>query len=217
MRVTYSLVDAKTMRQLHADAVDANIADAFAVEDQVVDGVVRMLGIEVKSSDQVVLAAHGTSDPSAYDQYLRGRGYLLDYHKHENIESAISAFNRALTLDPKYADAYAGVGKAYFLGYQEGVGGGEWIERARSACEHAVAYGPKLADAYTCLGGVYRGTGEYEKAIVQLGKSTTLDPTNDDAFRGLADAYQKLNRPAEAEATFKKAISLRPQYWDGYS
>jgi eukaryotic-like serine/threonine-protein kinase len=217
MRVTYSLVDAKTMRQLHADAVDANVADAFAVEDQVVDGVIRMLGLKVKSSDQVALAAHGTSDPSAYDQYLRGRGYLLDYHKHENIESAISAFNRALTLDPKYAEAYAGVGKAYFLGYQEGVGGGEWIERARSACERAVASGPKLAEAYTCLGGVYRGTGEYEKAIVQLRKATTLDPTNDDAFRGLADGYQKLNRPAEAEATFKKAISLRPQYWDGYN
>ena len=217
MRVTYSLVDAKTMRQLHADAVDANIADAFAVEDQVVDGVVRMLGIEVKSSDQVVLAAHGTSDPSAYDQYLRGRGYLLDYHKHENIESAISAFNRALTLDPKYAEAYAGVGKAYWLGYEEGVGASEWMEKAKSACNHAATSAPKLAEAYTCLGSVYRTTGEYEKAVTQFQKATTLDPTGDDAFRGLAEAFRKLNKPTEAEATFKKAISLRPQYWAGYS
>ena len=217
MRVTYSLVDAKSMRQLHADAVDANVADAFAVEDQVVDGVIRMLGLKVKSSDQVVLAAHGTSDPSAYDQYLRGRGYLLDYHKHENIESAISAFNRALTLDPKYAEAYAGVGKAYWLGYEEGVGGSEWMEKAKSACNHAATSAPKLAEAYTCLGSVYRTTGEYEKAVTQLQKATTLDPTSDDAFRGLAEAFRKLNRPAEAEATFKKAISLRPQYWAGYS
>ena len=48
-------------------------------------------------------------------------------------------------------------------------------------------------------------------------KATALDPTSDDAFRGLAEAYRKLNKPAEAEATYRKAISLRPQYWAGYS
>jgi hypothetical protein len=99
-----------------------------------VDGTLRMLGLSIQTNDRVVLAAHGTSDPSAYDQFLRGRGYLLDYHKHENIDSAISAFNRALSLDPKYAEAYAGLGKAYWVGYEEGQGSGEWMEKARSAC-----------------------------------------------------------------------------------
>jgi tetratricopeptide (TPR) repeat protein len=217
VRVTYTLVDAKTMRQLHADTVDADVADAFAVEDRVVDGVIGMLGLEIRGNDRVVLASHGTGDPSAYDQYLRGRGYLLDYHKHENIDSAISAFNRAITLDSKYAQAYAALGEAYWLGYQEGQGGKDWMEKARSACDHAVTSTPKLADGYACLGRVNSGTGEYEKAVTQFQKATALDPTSDDAFRGLADAYQKLNKPAEAEATYKKAISLRPQYWAGYS
>ena len=122
VRVTYALVDARTNRQLHAEMFDADVSDAFAVEDRVVDGTLRMLGLSVQSNDRVVLAAHGTGDPSAYDQFLRGRGYLLDYHKHENIDSAISAFNRALTLDPKYAEAYAGLGKAYWVGYEEGRG-----------------------------------------------------------------------------------------------
>ena len=139
VRVTYTLVDAKTNRQLHAETVDADVSDAFAVEDRVVDGTLHMLGLAIKSDDRVVLAAHGTGDPSAYDQYLRGRGYLLDYHKHENIDSAISAFNRALTLDPKYAEAYAALGKAYWLGYQEGQGSSEWMEKARSACDQAVS------------------------------------------------------------------------------
>jgi tetratricopeptide (TPR) repeat protein len=49
-----------------------------------------------------------------------------------------------------------------------------------------------------------------------LQRATALDPTSDDALRGLADAYQKLNKTGDAEATFRKAISLRPQYWDGY-
>ena len=216
VRVTYTLVDAKTNRQLRAETVDADVSDAFAVEDRVVDGTLRMLGLAINRDERVVLAAHGTGDPSAYDQYLRGRGYLLDYHKHENIDSAISAFNRALTLDPNYAEAYAALGKAYWLGFQEEPGS-KWVEKARSACNQAVAIAPKLAEGWTCLGIVYRATGEYEQAVANFQKATVLDPTSDDAFRGLAGAYQKLNRPAEAEATFRKAISLRPQYWAGYS
>ncbi len=217
VRVAYTLVDAKTNRQLHAETVDADVSDAFAVEDRVVDGTLHMLGLTVKNDDRVVLAAHGTGDASAYDQYLRGRGYLLDYQKHENIDSAISAFNRALTLDPKYAEAYAALGKAYGLQYEEGQGGRELMEKARSACDHAVASSPSLAEGHTCLGSVFRATGEYDKAVAQFREATTLDPTSDDAFRGLADAYEKLNQPDEAEATFRKAISLRPQYWGGYN
>jgi len=217
VRVTYTLVDAKTNRQLRAETVDADVSDAFAVEDRVVDGTLHMLGLAIKGDDRVVLAAHGTGDPSAYDQYLRGRGYLLDYHKHENIDSAISAFNRALTLDPKYAEAYAALGKAYWLSYQERLGSRDLMEKARSACDHAVVSSPSLAEGYTCLGNVYRTTGEYEKAVAQFQKATALDPTSDETFRGLADVYQKLNKPGEAEATFRKAISLRPQYWAGYT
>ena len=217
VRVNYSLVDAETNRQLSADTVDADVSDAFAVEDQVVDGVLHMLGLTVQGNDRVVLAAHGTGDPTAYDQYLRGRGYLLDYHKHENIEHAISAFNRALTLDPKYGQAYAGLGKAYWLGYGEGLGSSEWLEKARTACDQAVADAPSLADGYDCLGSVYRDRGEYEKAIAQFEKARALDPLNDDTYRGLGEVYRKLNRSAEAEATYQKAIALRPQYWAGYS
>ncbi len=177
VRVTYALVDAKTNRQLHAETVDADVSDAFAVEDRVVDGTLQMLGLAIKSDDRVVLAAHGTGDPSAYDQYLRGRGYLLDYHKRENIDSAISAFNRALTFDPKYAEAYAGLGKAYWLGYQDAPDGSEWLGKARSACDQAVAIAPKLAEGWTCLGYVYRTTGEYEHAVANFQKATVLDPT----------------------------------------
>src|SRR5438445_10247758 len=96
-------------------------------------------------------------------QYLRGRGYLLDYHKHENVDSAISAFNRALTLDRKYAEAYAGLGKAYEVGHEEGQGRGGRLEKARLACEHAVAMATGLAEAYTCLGSVYRSKGDTKR------------------------------------------------------
>jgi len=217
VRVTYSLVDTKLRRQVHAGSIDGSAADAFAVEDRVVDGVLGLLGLEIQTNDRVVLAAHGTSNPSAYDQYLRGRGYLLDYHKPENIDNAIASFNRALSSDPKYAQAYAGLGQAYWRGYEEGQHGMDWTVKARSACESAVADDPRSAEGYSCLGTIYSGTGEYEKAASLFQKAASLDPTSDEAFRGLAKAELRLNRPAEAEATYKRAIALRPQYWAGYS
>jgi len=217
VRVTYTLVDANVRTQVHAGSIDGSAADAFGVEDRVVDGVLELLGLEIQTNDRVVLAAHGTNNPSAYDQYLRGRGYLLEYHKAENIDNAIASFNRALSSDPKYGQAYAALGEAYWHGYHEGQHGSEWMEKARSACQQAVALGPTLSDGYACLGRVHQSTGEYESAVSDFQKATSLDPTSDSAYRGLADAYQKLNKPAEAEATYKKAIALRPQYWAGYS
>jgi len=67
VRVTYTLVDAKANRQLDAQTFDADVSDAFAVEDRVVDGTLHMLGLSIQGNDRVVLAAHGTADPSAYD------------------------------------------------------------------------------------------------------------------------------------------------------
>jgi tetratricopeptide (TPR) repeat protein len=63
---------------------------------------------------------------------------------------------------------------------------------------------------------VYNGTGKYEEAARQFQRAVLLDPTRDDAFRGLAFAYERLGRQADAERTFQRAIEVRPQYWASY-
>jgi len=215
MRVTYSLVDATTRRQLHAEAITANTADALALEDRVVDGVLGMLGLEVESKDRAALAAHGTQDPVVYYFYLRGRGYLQEPEKPENIENAIVAFNNALERDKKYALAYAGLGEAFWARY-ELTHDPDWVTKAAQACDRAVSFNPDLASGNTCSGTVYNGTGKYEEAARQFQRAVLLDPTRDDAFRGLAFAYERLGRPADAERTFQRAIQVRPQYWASY-
>ena len=52
--------------------------------------------------------------PAGYEYYVRGRGYLQDYEKPENIDSAIVEFEHAIRIDPKYAPAHAGLGEAYW-------------------------------------------------------------------------------------------------------
>ena len=216
MRVNYSLVDAATHRQLAGGTVTAAATDPFALEDRVADSVVETLEIHLQPSEKQGLAAHGTSQPAAYDYYLQGRGYLQDFQKLENIESAISVFQQALTLDPNYVLAYAGLGEAYWRKYQsrpEEV----WARRALDACERAVQLQDSAAAGHVCLGLVYIGTGKYEQAVGQYRRSIELDPTADAAYSGLASAYEHLNQPAEAESTFQRAIALRPNYWATYN
>jgi eukaryotic-like serine/threonine-protein kinase len=216
VRVTYTLVDPQTMRQLSADTITVASTDTFAVEDRVVESIVQMLGLQLEQSARASLISHGTQEPGAYDYYLRGRGYLEDYHKPENVEAAIALFGHALKRDSNYAVAYAGLGEAYWYKY-EATRAREWVDKAVEACQRSVTLGPNASNGYTCLGTVDNGTGKYEQAITEFQRALELDFTSDDAVRGLALAYDRLGRGAEAEKTFQKAIQTRPQYWAGYT
>ncbi len=216
VRVNYSLVDTRSHRQLAADSITAAVGDPFAVQDQVVNGALRMLDVVARPPELQSLDAHGTQVPAAYNSYLQGRGYLQNYDKAENLDSAIAAFERALSLDSNYALAYAGLGQAHWEKYQVGHDA-ESVGAARQACQRALTLNEQLAAAHVCMGQLDSGTGEYEKAVKEFERALAIEPTNDDAYRSLADAYESLGQPAKAEETCQRAIDLRPQYWAGYN
>jgi serine/threonine-protein kinase len=210
-RVIYSLIDATTGHTLDGDTITASNADRLAIEDHLVASVARILGMKPREDRM----EQGTHEPAAYDYYLRGRGYLQDYHKPENVDSAIEVFKHALERDPNYARAFAGLGESYWRKYEQ-THTQSWVALAGDACKRAVDLDKDLAIAHNCLGVVSNGTGEYQQATDEFQRAANLDPTNDDALLGLASAYDKLGRPQEAENYFKRAIQLHPQYWRGY-
>lgn len=212
MRISYHLIDSRTHQQLRGDTVTAPAADPFAVEDHVVQSVLRSLDLELGSKDRQALETYGTSEPAAYDYYLRGRGYLTEYQKPENVDSAIEVFKRALERDPNYALAYAGLGESYWRKYQA-THAGEWVTRALEACQKAAAE----SEGAICLGYLRNETGKYEQAVSEFRRGLEADRTSDDAYRGLAYAYEHLGKTAEAEQTYRRAIAVRPQYWAGYN
>ena len=212
-RVIYTLIDATTGHTLGGNTVTVSSADRLEIEDRLVASVAGILGMEPKQADR---AQQGTHEPAAYDYYLLGRGYLVDYHKPENVDSAIAVFKNALELDPNYARAYAGLGQSYWRKYGQ-TQARSWVPLAKSACMRAVELDDKLAAAHSCLGVVSNGTGDYQKALEEFRQAIVLDPGNDDALLGLAGAFEQLGRAQEAESYFKKAIDLKPQYWGGYT
>jgi serine/threonine-protein kinase len=217
MRINCYLVDSRTHRQLAARTIEADTGDAFKLQDQVVNAALDMLPASINGSQRQALVTHQDTQPAAYEAYIRGRGYLLEYEKPENIDNGITEFEQALKVDPKYAPAYAGLGQAYWIGYQQLNRGKDWLDKASASCRTALNLSVQIPDAYTCLGNVFLGTGKYEEAVRQYQHALELDHTNNDALEGIASSYAKLGNPASAEAVYRQAITLRPNYWSVYS
>src|SRR6267378_2024340 len=167
VRVNYILVDARTRRQLRAESLTFAAMDSFAAEDAVVNGAIQMLELEIQGRQRKALETHGTQVAGAYDYYLQGRGYLQNYDREENLDSAVQVFERALAIDPGYALAYAGLGDAYWKKYRSNKEP-SWIEKSRSACQQASRLDSKLSSAHSCLGTLSAGTGNYQEAAREL-------------------------------------------------
>jgi len=156
------------------------------------------------------------SNPEAYLSYLRGRGYLSDYQKPENIDLAIAELKHSVALDPQFPNSYAALGEAFLLGYQQTNRDSDWVRQAQQNCQKSLAV-RETAEGRICLGNGYNLTGKYDLAVQEFGRAVQLDSSNEDGLRGEADAYVKLGNPVAAEAAYKKAVSLRPNYWGVYS
>jgi eukaryotic-like serine/threonine-protein kinase len=211
LRVNYVLVDAATLRQIEAYSATSAAGDPFALQDRVSTWAAGVLALNLTGPERQTLTASGTQTAGALELYLQGHGYLLDYQTPGNIDAAIDVFNRAIALDPRYALAFAGLGRAFWLKYDT-THDSIWVQQARTACTQAVSLDADAAASHVCLGTVALGTGAADDATREFRRAVTLEPMNDEATLGLARAEARTD-PTAAENTYKEAIVLRPRYW----
>ena len=212
LRVNYVLIDATTLRQIDAYSGTSLASDPFGLQDRVATWAAGVLALQLNAADRQTLLASGTRAAGALELYLQGRGYLLNYQTAGNVDAAIDLFNRAIAVDPRYAPAYAGLGGAFWHKY-EASNEPARVAQARAACAQAVALDPELSASHVCLGTIALGTGAVEDAVQEFQLALGREPTSDEANLGLARAQARSGATAEAEATYKQAIALRPQYW----
>jgi serine/threonine-protein kinase len=216
IRVNYSLLSAQDGATLAGDSISVPASDAFGVEDDVAKGAVKALQLSLRPEEQATLNVHGTDRPEAYKYYLQASGYLLDYAKAENVENAIIMANEALKLDSNFGKARAVLGEAYWRKYwlskQD-----SWTKLAQTECDSAVKLGNAGAAGHNCLGLVHDGTGHYQQAAAEFQRAIDLEPTNQDAYIGLALSLEHRGAINEAEKTYQATINAQPGSPVGYN
>lgn len=110
LRITAQLVDVETDAQVWAETYKGKLADIFDIQEQVSKQIVDALMVKLTPTEKVVLTKRATLSAEAFDCYLRARDFL--YHRtKKSMHFAIQLFQKAIELDPRYAAAYAGLGK----------------------------------------------------------------------------------------------------------
>ena len=152
LRVTAQLIKGEDGFQVWAREFEGNLADIFAVQDEISDLVVSSLKLQM--SGAVAVAPTANTNAAAYSAYLLGR-YNLAQRTNRSILTAIEQFRMAISLDNAYSPAYSGLAKTLAVSpyYDVAIGtSADVTAEASSAAEMAIALDPSNSEAYATLG-----------------------------------------------------------------
>lgn len=209
VKVTYSLLNALTGAPVGGGSVTVPATDAFSVEQNVTQGTVKALRLQLLPEEEAALKYRGTDNTEAYQYYLQAQGYLLDHSKVEKLDIAALMANAALKLDPNFGMAKAVLGESYWRKYSE-TKQKQWIAPAQTACNEAVNLGNAGVAGHLCLGLIDDSTGHSPEAAAEFQLALGLEPTNEEAAVGLALAYEHEGKITQAEKAYQQAIQAHP-------
>jgi len=216
LRITAQLIDVESDEQLWAETYKGKLADIFDIQEKVAKQIVDALMVKLTPTEKVELTKRPTLVAEAYDFNLRARNYLYRQSKN-NIQFAIQFFEKAIALDSRYAEAYAGLAEAYAIRYAYFERKETWLDKALELSLKAIMYDSTLSEAYAALALSYFYKGSFDEALEAVQKALTLDTNNFFAYWILGRIYFTTDKDKEAIKPFKKVIELNPEFYTVYS
>ena len=180
VRITASLIEGKTGRQIWSDQYDHLLNDVFKVQDDVAQKIVTMLVGNIEHTDREHSLRKNTDELSAYECVLQGRYFFRDWRGSEDdVRLAREMFEKAIEIDPRYPAAYAGLAATYleeldheWSSHPE-VTGAKCIELA----EKAIELDEQDSFAHLVLSNSYwLVKSHYELARIHLETAIELNP-----------------------------------------
>ncbi len=212
VRITAQLINAATDRHLWAETYERDLGDILDLQGEVARAIAGKILVKLTPRERSRLGGAGPVNPQAHEAYLRGR-YFWHQRTPESVRKGLECFRRAVTADPSYARAWAGIADSYI------VDGGRYLSvppdvaysRAREAADKAVELDDELAEAHTSLAAVLTdydwdwttGEKEFRRAI-------ELNPNYVTARYWFADHLARLGREEESIREAQRALEIDP-------
>jgi serine/threonine protein kinase len=175
LRITARLVGASDGYQLWSERYDREMTDVFEVQDEIAGAIAARLRVSLQA-DTDRRAHRGTKSLEAYELLLKGRA--LQLKRGRFLWRAIECFERAIALDPGYAEPLAWLADSYrLLGTFSLAPSKEVMTKAKELAERALAIDPDLAEANATLADI---ASQYEfgcgPALARWDRALAADP-----------------------------------------
>jgi adenylate cyclase len=223
VRVDARLVEARLGAEIWAERFDRPLGDVFAVQDDVVQKIATTLDLQLSLSERGILTRQTTDNLEAYDNLLRGLSYSWRETKEDDAK-ALQFFQKAIDLDPNFADAYTMMGAIVFNDWLwEWNGDPHAVERSAAFEQKAVALEDAESTAHIILGRILAEQDRFDAAVAETERGIAMSPnTAGGTYFCLAQrdsdwAADTLNwsgKPAEALDLAQKAMSRDPSRRD---
>jgi TolB-like protein/Tfp pilus assembly protein PilF len=212
LRITVQLVNSADGYHLWSERYDREMKDVFAIQDEIARSIAQRLQVSFEGGEPGPLVKPGTENLEAYQAYVKGRALL--YKRGPAIPRSLECCQRAVTLDPEYALAWAGLADAYTAhGYYGFARAQHSMPKGMDAALRAVTLDPLLAEAHNALAlASLIGTWDREVAEREFLRSLELNPKYLQARTWYALFYLQFSeqRLEEGMAQAKLAVASDP-------
>ncbi len=169
LRINVKLIDALTGLSMWAERYDRQYADIFAVQDDVIGKIISALAVKLNEGERDQLAQIPTDNLEAYDYYLRAEQEGFLYSDVETYRRTLSYYQKAIDLDPDFADAHAGIARVavdvWRNDYNQVWSAAVARKIAYDAAGQALKLDPDNARAHTVLALLQLVDGRHAEAI----------------------------------------------------
>lgn len=220
LRINVKLIDALTGLSLWAERYDREYADLFAVQDDVISKIIAALAIRLSDGERTQLAQIPTENLEAYDYYMRAEQAGLTYGDVATYREALSYYQKAIDLDPNFADAHAGIARIavdvwrndYNILWSAAVA----RKIAYDAAGQALKIDPNNARAHTVLALLQLVDGRQTEARMSASRAVQAQPSDAEAYGNLALVLAHIGIHDQAISEMEKALRFDPSPSPGF-
>jgi adenylate cyclase len=210
VRITAQLIDARTSAHIWAERLDRELADLFAMQDEVTERIVTTIANRMEKTEQERVAGKRPEAMRAYDYILRARAIIAETA--EANQQARSLYEKALELEPKSIPALLGIGWSYLIDMY-----GRWnspednvLERAHQLARKALSIDNGDYRVHLLMSNILRGQRQYSASLAHCQQAMALNPNDADGAAHMGNLLVLSGQFLEALDWMQKAIRLNP-------
>jgi len=218
VRINVQLIDAETDQHLWAENYDRELTaeSIFAIQSEMATSIADALQVTLTPQEVAQLDVVPTQSTRAWDFYLSGNEYFNRRDNRNSGPLAIQQYERAVEVDPEFAQAWAALSRAHSSMYlYSGRSEEAHLDAARQAVERAFVLAPDAPEAHIAMATYHQnGTLDYQAALRELAIAEQGMPGTADIFKTRAFIQRRANDWEDARVNMARAAELDPRNVD---